>query len=273
MSEQQQVEKLEVEIKEVLGLDELESKIYLTLLKTNPVTGSTIAKNLDLDRAGVYRAVEKMIEKKLVMSTISTPRMLTPVDPKTAIKTMVKKKQDRITKIKESGQKIIQKINHEISSNKETDIPTFKVVQGTESIYTEIAEIIESCQDVVYVATNLQDLKQMCRTIIPEKVQICQNNGGNVFLLVEGDKEDVLTFSQAFKAKETRLCKLPSNGRIVVCKDIKMIMSDSTWGLNNSVMDYSVSTTSKDMIDHIDNLCKIIWKSKKSKKLQLSSFL
>jgi len=264
MSEQQQVEKLEVEIKEVLGLDDLESKIYLTLLKTNPSTGSTIAKNLDLDRAGVYRAVEKMIEKKLVLSTMSTPRMLTPVDPKKAIKTMVKKKQDRIAKIKESGQKIIQKINHEISSNKETDFPTLKVVQGTENIYSEIAEIIESCQDVVYVATNLQDLKRMCRTIIPEKVQICQNNGGKVFLLVEGDEEDVISVAEIFKATETRLCKLPSNGRIAVCKDIKMIMSDSSKGSNNSIMDYSVSTTSKAMIDHIDNLCKIIWKSSKS---------
>jgi len=40
-----------------------------------------------------------------------------------------------------------------------------------------------------------------------------------------------------FNATETKICKLPSKGRIVVQKDKKMIMSDSAATFQNSNSD------------------------------------
>jgi len=50
MSEQKQVEQLVIEIQEILDFDELESRIYLSLLRTGPITASALAKDLNVDR-------------------------------------------------------------------------------------------------------------------------------------------------------------------------------------------------------------------------------
>ncbi len=42
-----------------------------------------------------------------------------------------------------------------------------------------------------------------------------------------------------------------------------MIMSDSSQTSSNADTDFSLSTNAKDMINNIDNLCKLLWKSSK----------
>ncbi len=70
-------------------------------------------------------------------------------------------------------------------------------------------------------------------------------------------------FVKRFNATETRVCRLQSEGRIVVQKDKQLIMSDSSHTPSNSETDFSISTNSKDMKRHIDNLIRLLWKSAK----------
>ena len=263
MSEQQQISKIEMEIKEVLGFESLESKIYLTLLRTNPVTASTLAKNLDLDRAGVYRAVEKMIQKKVISCTMSTPRLLIPIEPSKVIRSALKKKEGEIRKLRQSGKEIVEKITENISRDKKTTIPILKLIQGRENIYTEISQMIENCKAVTYIVTNVEDLSHMGKTAIPEKIQFCKNNGGRICLLVKGEMAEIVKEIKNINPTETRLCNISSEGRIAVCKDIKMIMSNSSKTLGNPMMENSVSTNSIDMINNIENLCTRLWKISK----------
>ena len=46
---QEKVEKLGIELQETLDIDDLESKIYLNLLRTGPITASELAKDLNVD--------------------------------------------------------------------------------------------------------------------------------------------------------------------------------------------------------------------------------
>jgi hypothetical protein len=82
-------------------------------------------------------------------------------------------------------------------------------------------------------------------------------------LLVEIDDAEMISFVKRFNATETRVCKLPSQGRIAVQKDKQMIMSDSSQTASNSETDFSLSTNAKDMINNLDNLCRLLWKSAK----------
>lgn len=275
MSAQEQVEKLAIELKETLDLDELESKIYLSLLRTGPITASALAKDLNIDRARMYRTVDKLVDRNIISTTLSSPKLCIAVEPEKALKIALERKEEELKKIKRSGEAIVDKINSEIATNQGTNIPTLRIVQGRSNIYTDIAELIENCKDTVYIATTLQDISKMYHSIIPEKIKICEKNGGKVLLLVEVDDEDMISFVQRFGATETRVCKLPSKGRIAVLKDKQMIMSDSSQASSNSETDFSLSTNAKDMISNIDNLCRFMWKtakpldvvgSKKSKK-------
>ena len=90
-----------------------------------------------------------------------------------------------------------------------------------------------------------------------------KKNGGKVLLLVEVNDMEMISFVKRFNATETRVCKLPSQGRIAVQKDQQMIMSDSSQASSNSDTDFSLSTNAKDMINNIENLCRLLWKSSK----------
>ena len=264
MSAQEQVEKLAIELKETLDLDELESKIYLSLLRTGPITASALAKDLNIDRARMYRTVDKLVDRNIISTTLSSPKLCIAVEPEKALKIALERKEEELKKIKRSGEAIVDKINSEIATNQGTNIPTLRIVQGRSNIYTDIAEMIENCSDTVYIATTLQDISKMYHSIIPEKIKICEKNGGKVLLLVDIDDDEMISFVQRFGATETRICKLPSKGRIAVLKGKQMIMSDSSQTSSNSETDFSLSTNAKDMISNIDNLCRFLWKSGKS---------
>ena len=263
MSAQEQVEKLAFELRRTLDLEDLESKIYLSLLRTGPITASALAKDLNIDRARMYRTVDKLVDRNIISTTLSSPKLCIAVEPEKALKIALEKKEEEIRRIKKSGDVIVDKINNEITTNQGTNIPTLRIVQGKANIYSDIAQLIENCVDTIYIATTLEDISKMYHSIIPEKIKICEKNGGKVLLLVEVKDSEMLSFVKRFNATETRVCKLPSKGRIAVQKDKQMIMSDSSQTASNSETDFSLSTNAKDMINNIDNLCKLLWKSAK----------
>ena len=263
MSAQEQVEKLAIELKETLDFDELESKIYLSLLRTGPITASALAKDLNIDRARMYRTVDKLVDRNIISTTLSSPKLCIAVEPEKALRLALEKKEEEIKKIKKSGETIIDKINSEISTNQGTNIPTLRIIQGRANIYSDIAQMIENCTDTVFIATTLEDISKMYHSMIPEKIKICEKNGGKVSLLVEIENIEMISFVKRFNATETRVCRLPSKGRIAVLKEKQMIMSDSTQTASNSESDFSLSTNAKDMVSNIDNLCRLLWKSGK----------
>lgn len=263
MSAQEQVDKLVAELKETLDLDELESKIYLSLLRTGPITASALAKDQSIDRARMYRTVDKLVDRNIISTTLSSPKLCIAVEPEKALKLALEKKEEEIKKIKKSGEAIVDKINNEITTNQGTNIPTLRIIQGRANIYSDIAQLIENCTGTVYIATTLEDISKMYHSIIPEKIKVCEKNGGKVMLLVDIDDMEMISFVKRFNATETRVCKLPSKGRIAVQKDKQMVMSDSSQTSSNSETDFSLSTNAKDMINNIDNLCKFLWKTAK----------
>jgi sugar-specific transcriptional regulator TrmB len=272
MPAQEKVEKLSIELQETLDFDDLESKIYLNLLRTGPITASELAKDLNIDRATMYRTVDRLVDRNIILTSLSNPKLCTAVEPENALKLGLDKKEEEIKKIKKSSKTIIEKITSiRYCPNQGTNIPTLRIVQGRANIYSDIGQMIENCFETVFIATTLEDISKMYHSMIPEKIKICKKKGGNVMLLVEIDDIKMISFVKRFNATEIRVCRLPSKGRIVVQKDKQMIMSDSTQTDSNSEADFSISTDAKDMINNIDSLCRLLWRSAKPLEIALST--
>ena len=264
MAFQDYVDSLKGELEEILDLDELEVKIYLNLLRTGPITASALAKELDVDRARTYRTVDKLVSRNILSTTLSIPKLCIPVEPQEALKLALSKKEDEVKKIKKSGQGIIKKISSEITIIDGVTVPTFRVVQGRANIYSDIAQIIENSSGIIYIVTTLEDISKMYHSTIPEKITVCEKKGGSVRLLVEIDDHQLVEFVKRFSATETRICKLPSKGRMIVQKDKQMIMSDSTAVSQlsaNSELDFSLCTNSVEMTNNLNRLCELLWES------------
>ena len=262
MSEHGQVEELAIELQETLDLDELESKIYLSLLRAGPITASALAKDLNVDRAITYRTVDKLVDRNIISTSFSSPKLCVAIEPENAFRLALEKKQEEIKKIKKTEKAIIEKITSvRYCPNQGTNMPTLRIIQGRANIYSDIGQMIENCFETIFIVTTLEDISKMYHSMIPEKIKICKKKGGKVLLLVEIADIEMISFAKRFNATETRVCKLPSKGRIAVQKDKQMIMSDSSQIDSNSEIDLSLSTNAKDMINNIDNLCRTLWKS------------
>lgn len=264
MSYQDQLSGIASELEEILDLDELEAKVYLNLLRMGPITASALAKELDIDRAKMYRTVDKLISRNIISTTLSSPKLCIAVEPQDALKIALRKKEDEVNRIKKEGETIIEKINSEITTKQGTNVPTFRIVQGRGNIYADIAQLIENSSDIVYISTTLEDISRMYHSAVPEKIMLCEKKGGKVRLLVELDDPKLMPFVKRFNASETKICKLPSKGRMVVQKDKQMIMSDSAVSnqiFTNSESDFSLCTNSSEMVNNIHSLCSLLWET------------
>lgn len=262
MSFQDQITSIASELEMILDLDELEAKVYLNLLRAGPITASALAKELDIDRARMYRTVDKLVSRNIISTTLSSPKLCIAAEPQDALKIALRKKEDEVNRIKKDGEAIIEKINSEITTKQGTNVPTFRVVQGRGNIYADIAQLIENSSGTIYISTTLEDISRMYHSAIPEKITMCEKRGGRVRLLVELDDPKLISFVKRFNATETKICKLPSKGRMVVQKDKQMIMSDSTAASQmsaNSESDFSLCTNSSEMVNNIHSLCNLLW--------------
>ncbi|WP_299290750.1 TrmB family transcriptional regulator [Nitrosopumilus sp.] len=276
MSYQDQVSGIAAELEEILDLDDLEAKVYLNLLRAGPITASALAKELDIDRARMYRTVDKLVSRNIISTTLSSPKLCIAADPHDALKIALGKKEDEVNKIKKSGEAIIDKINNEITTNQISTVPTFRVVQGRQNIYADIAQMIEETTDTIYIATTLDDVSRMYHSTIPEKISVCEKNGGKVRLLVDMTDPKLTPFVKRFNATETKIGELPSKGRMVVQQNKKMIMSDSASSVQqaSSDTDFSLCTNSTEMVENIFTLCSFLWNaSKPLKTIDVKNFV
>jgi len=259
MSLQEKSENIAEKIQDVLGFDEIESKIYLTLLKTGPLTASALAKDLNFDRASTYRSVEKLVERNIITTTLTNPKICTAIEPEDVFKIIAEKKEAEIKNIRKTKQEIIDSITSiRACPASGMNFPTLRVIQGRKSIYSDISQLIANSFETVFIVTNLEDLSKMYFSLIPDKIKECEKKGGKVLLLVENTDKENISFIKRINASETRISKIQTLGRIVVQKDTKVIMSDFSNGTYPHE-DLSLSTNAKDIVNNIDNLCRFLW--------------
>lgn len=264
------INSLGTQLSSILGLDELEANIYLNLLRTGPISASALAKEIEIERTKTYRTIEKLISQNIVSTTFSKPKLCIATEPEEVLKMVMQRKEDELKKLKIAKLEVIKKIKQIVPTKSSNNVPTFHIIQGRTNIYSNIGKLIEDSTDVVYIVTTLKDLSKMYHTSIPEKIKICERNGGEVRLLTEMNDYELLPFVERFKATETKLIKLRSKGRIIVEKDKQMIMSDATTkeSEHSSVeSDFAFSTNSHEMVNNIYTLCSLLWKNSKPLKM------
>ena len=84
----QKIVQLEQEISEILELEELDSHIYLNLLRMGPVTASSLAKELNIERTRAYRTVDKLLNLKIVSTTFSKPKLCVANKPEEVLENL-----------------------------------------------------------------------------------------------------------------------------------------------------------------------------------------
>ena len=268
-----------LQLSTILDLETVEARIYLNLLRLGPVTASSLAKELDVDRTKTYRTIDKLLNMSIVSTTISNPKLCIATKPEEVLKIVLQKKQDEINRIDKMGKEVIKKINKIVPITDGHYVPTFRTVQGRANIYSHIEKLLEDSSETIYIVTTTEDILRMYHTAIPEKIKECIGHGGTVRILTDADDKKFLPLIDRLKPTETRLGKLPSKGRIIVEEGKQMVMSDvmnasdfinsensrsttDSFSLGADT-DFALWTNSAEMVNNIFSLCKFLWRTSK----------
>ena len=268
-----------LQLSTILDLETVEARIYLNLLRLGPVTASSLAKELDVDRTKTYRTIDKLLNMSIVSTTISNPKLCIATKPEEVLKIVLQKKQDEINRVEKIGKEVIKKINKIVPITDGHYVPTFRTVQGRANIYSHIEKLLEDSLGTIYIVTTTEDILRMYHTAIPEKIKECIGKGGTVRVLTDADDKKFLPLIDRLKPTETRLGKLPSKGRIIVEEGKQMVMSDvmnasdfvNTETSRSTIdsfslgadSDFALWTNSAEMVNNIFSLCKFLWRTSK----------
>lgn len=254
-----------VEALAFFGLEEIDSKVYMGLLQTGPVSVGALSTKLDIDRGKTYRALNRLRNMGVVTTTFSNPTLCTAVAPSEALQTILERKQDEITTMKNLSQKIIQDINIIAKENDIQELSSFVIIQGRSNIYSRISKLLQKATGIVYIVAPSDDLMRMYHTAIPERIQLLKEGGTQIRILTEIASQKELDFVERLNPSEIRLGKLPSKSRMIVEENRQLIMS----GALNTSMDLNdendsvMHTNSIEMVNNMFSLCALLWNKSK----------
>ena len=222
-------------------------------------------KRLEEKRRESERIEAEMQESKQKLET----EMLADKKKLEAERKRLEEKRKKVNRISNTLDNIIKSIYETIPTNHSSDLPSIHITQGTSNIYYDIEKLIENATGIVYIVTTLKDLSKMYHSNIPEKIKICEKNGGQIRLLTQVSSDAFLPFVNRFGATETRLGELNSKGRMIVEGGKQVIMSDVVWqdsGKQNTQYDYAICTDSSETVNNIFTLCSSLWEKFKTTK-------
>ncbi len=254
-----------VEALAFFGLEEIDSKVYMGLLQTGPVSVGALSTKLDIDRGKTYRALNRLRNMGVVTTTFSNPTLCTAVAPSEALQIILERKQDEITTMRNLSQKIIQDINVIAKENDIQELSSFVIIQGRSNIYSRISKLLQKATGVVYIVAPSDDLMRMYHTAIPERIQLLKEEGTQIRILTEVTSHKELDFVERLNPSEIRLGKLPSKSRMIVEENRQLIMS----GALNTSMDLNdendsvMHTNSIEMVNNMFSLCTLLWNKSK----------
>lgn len=244
-------------------LEKNDAMLYLCLLQTGPTNVNTVSTKLGIDKGKIYRSLHKLQNWGLVSCTFSNPTICTAIDPERALASIIQRKEEQILTM----HKVLKKISDEVSKykNPQADVlqmPSFYIIQGRANIYARIGKVIEESTETVYIITTAHDLIRMNYTAIPEKIRICNDNGGQVRIITDIRSDiNLLSKVDELGAAAVRLSILPSKSRVIVSEGKRLLMSgsmDESMSLNHET-DSSLYTNSREIIDNMFSFSTHLW--------------
>ncbi len=246
-------------------LEEIDSKMYIGLLQTGPLSVGNLAAKLEIERGKAYRSLEKLRSMGLITTTLTNPIICKPVEPQDALANIIQRKENEFITMQKIASKLSEDLKEITRKQPPVETATVSVIQGRHNIYSRIGKILQESDSTVYIVTTEKDLLRMYHTSIPEKMKICKANGGEIKIVTDSEDSTSLAIINKLGASEIRIGKLPSKSRMIVENGKHLIMSggiNETMDMNDD-NDSVLDSNSIEMVDNMYSLCEHLWKRSK----------
>lgn len=150
-----------------LELSEIEAKLYITLLKSGPITVRELAERIDIKRTTAYLYIDQLVEKGLVVKLVKgSKKMIIANDPEDSLQSLVKHKVESANSIQTNFPALLEEISNVYPTAKdhsEIEMQYYKSKSGIKAIYKEA---LQSSELRLYV--NLSEIAK----VLPEDLNL-----------------------------------------------------------------------------------------------------
>lgn len=241
---------------EILGLNESETKIFISMLKSGPETVQNIAKNVNFSRMTVYTAIQSLTKHGLVTSVERGKKQFYTAEPAERIIALAENKTSQMQSIIKDIKDNIQ----ELKMIQKGDKPVVKLFEGMDAFTAIQEDVISSNASRICEFGNIDEIDR----IYPYGVNIRKKYFGK---LAKKPLERHLIFLSKEKRprieEPNKIVKyLPDHFKLNFTGDI-FIYEDKIWLSNFKDNQLTVMIQNKELKDVVQAMFDIIWNNLK----------
>jgi sugar-specific transcriptional regulator TrmB len=141
-----------------LGFSKTEAQIYLLLGKRGPQRAKDIVATLKVNRQRLYEILKELEGKGLINSTLEHPAKFCAEPFEKVLDLFVKSKMEEALRIKVEKKNILQDWKLISFNEASNSFPRFMILEGRNSIYPRLKQMIKETQKELLLITNLTGL-------------------------------------------------------------------------------------------------------------------
>lgn len=135
-----------------MGLQTIEARVYMHLLKAGPTKAGELARVLNAARGEVYRVLQGLVEREVITSSLSRPVMFKAVQPNELFEGLIAKERRRISRLEQAQQELGSTLERIRSSPVEAlTAPTFRMLHGRHVVAEAVDGLIARASREVLV--------------------------------------------------------------------------------------------------------------------------
>jgi sugar-specific transcriptional regulator TrmB len=143
---------------ESLGLAKLDAQVYIFLGKKGPQKGKDIAKALKLPKQHLYLILKSLQSKGIVNATLERPARFSALPFEKTLDLFVKAKIEEAQRIEGGKDEIISDWQSISITEAADQSPKFTVIEGRNSIYPKLKQMIEETRNQLSIIFTVQGL-------------------------------------------------------------------------------------------------------------------
>ena len=143
---------------EGLGLEKLDSQVYIFLGKKGPQKGKEIAKALKMSKQRLYLVLKNLQSKGLVNATLERPAKFSAMPFEKALDLFVKAKMEEAQRIQKGKAEILSDWQAISIAEASDQSPRFTVIEGKNYIYPRLRQMIEETKNQLSIIFSVPDL-------------------------------------------------------------------------------------------------------------------
>lgn len=191
-----------------LGFSEYEAKAYITLLKSNPVTGYELSKNSGVPRSMIYQTLQRLIDKGAVLSIMGQPIKYIPTNS-----------QELLGRFRDNYNALVENLSEDLSQlSSVVDYSYFWNLKGYTSIIDKTKQLIMDTKDSLYLSAYTEEIKHL----EPQLLDV-HNRGCKIEILCRGKVD--LPIPNIYPAQDRSQDEDKNLGRwLTVISDLKDVL-------------------------------------------------